>query len=95
MTAAAAAAAAAAATLEGGLEFQRWCATLTYCCVMRGPGNVVTWVILTGMGGSDIIEGNLLANCVRESGDHGTYAAVVASDAQNLSRSSIIIYLYL
>ena len=25
------------------------------------------------MGGGDIIEGNLLANCVRESGDHGPW----------------------
>lgn len=26
-----------------------------------------------GMGGGDVIEGNLLANCVRESGDHGPW----------------------
>merc|ERR1719453_869799 len=26
-----------------------------------------------GMGGGDVIEGNLLANCVRESGDHGPF----------------------
>ena len=25
-----------------------------------------------GFGGGDVMEGNLLANCVRESGDHGT-----------------------
>jgi len=26
-----------------------------------------------GMGGGDVLEGNLLANCVRESGDHGPF----------------------
>ena len=26
-----------------------------------------------GMGGGDVMEGNLLANCVRESGDHGPF----------------------
>jgi hypothetical protein len=31
------------------------------------------------MGGGDIIEGNLLTNCVRESGDHGPWNSWVGA----------------
>jgi hypothetical protein len=38
------------------------------CCHSRAGVNFNDWMV-----GGDILEGNLLANCVRESGDHGPW----------------------
>ena len=48
----------------GPLALSRWVRTLS-----AGAGINFN----DGMGGGDLIRGNLIANCVRESGDHGPF----------------------